>query len=199
MPLAFMSDQSYCFVQQLPGRHYDNPAFEVILYVIDGESKLNLTIGVGTSSNFDDILSFTNFRGQTLTLFHGLRPGIGLFFTIIATNGNGLQSYAICAFTGGHFYNRSPPQARINPIRTISSHPSQIRVLLSLFDESDLEEVQEVAIGIVPGGKGCEMLAWTPFNVSLIETPPVESGDILDQFSFSRVSLHITFMMSTCV
>jgi len=190
-PLFTALTQSDCFVRQLPGRAHDNPAFEVLALATDPQGKLSLRLGIGTSPGLDDILTYTDFQGDVVTLYQPLQPAVDLFFTVIATNGNGVQSQANCVFPRGHYYDRSLPQARVTPIRTVSSNPAQIQVLLSLFDEYLLEEVQEVAVGTVPGSWGTDVQSWTPFNLSLIETPPIDDGQVLRQFGFARVSCYL--------
>ena len=187
-PLFTALTQSDCLVRQLPGRSHDNPAFEVLALAADPQGKPSLMLGVGTSPGFDDVLSYRDFQGDVVTLYQPLQPAVELFFTVIATNRNGVQSRASCVFLGGHYYDHSLPQARVTPIRTVSSNPSQVQVLLSLFDEYQLEEVQEVAVGTVPGSWGTDVQSWTPFNLSLIQTPPMDDGQVLHQFSFARVS-----------
>ena len=180
--------QADCWVRQLPGKDYNNPAFELFVLAGDPEGRPDLKIGVGTSSDADNVMPYQDFRGDMVTLYQPLQAAVELFFTVVATNRDALQSRASCTFPGGHYYDRSPPQARVTPIRTVSSHSSQVQVLISLFDEFGLEEFQQIAVGRVPGGLGADVLSWTPFNVSLIQTPPVETEQVLDQFSFGRVS-----------
>jgi len=79
--------------------------------------------------------------------------------------------------------------ARINPIRTISSHPSKIQALVVLFDEFGFDSVQEIAIGTIPGESGSDVLPWRQFDATQIDTPPDMAGNVLNLFSFSRVSL----------
>ena len=187
-PLPFATDQSGCFVRQLQGRHYSNPAFEVLFDVKDGESALNVTLSVGTYINADNIFPEVEIGGSTLTVYHDLLPATNLFFTVSATNGNGLQSFANCFLPRGHYYDRSPPLARINPISNVSSHPSKIRALIALFDEFGFDEIQEIAIGRVPGREGSNELPWMPFNTSLINIQPAGVGDVTELYSFGRVS-----------
>ena len=189
-----VGSEEACFVRQLPGRLHDNPAFEILYDVSDGESMVFVTLGVGSYEHSNDVVPTVELGGNGgLTVFNGLLPAIRLYFTITATNLNGLQSFASCSLS--HFYDRSPPLARINPVGTVSSNPSAILALVVLFDEFGLLESQEVAIGRLPGRLGDDVLPWTPFNTSLISTPPAANGDILNLFSFGRVS-HVTFGLS---
>ncbi len=191
-PLEFAVDQSGCFVRQLPGRRPSNPAFEMLFDVMDAESMLNVTVSVGTYRHADDIISRTKVGGASITMLNHLVPTQHLFFTVTATNMNGLQGFATCFLPGNRYYDRSVPLARVNPISALSSHPTQIQVLIVLFDEFGFEGVQEVAIGRVLGGAGDGILPWTPFNSSDITTPPTYSGDIMDLFSFRRVRIDQT-------
>ena len=86
-------------------------------------------------------------------------------------------------------YDRSPPLARINPIRPVSSHSHKISALFSLFDESGIDTPLHVAIGTVPGEFGNDVMDWTTFDLSGITTPPPDNGDSLNLFSFRRVRI----------
>lgn len=191
-PPSFTALSSFgplCFVQQLPWRPHSNPAFEMLFDVRDRESVLNLSLSVGTSGHADDVFPSIEIGGTgAISIFHTLLPAINLFFTITATNQNGLQSFATCSLPRDHFYDRSPPLGRITPIRSVSSHPSMMRALIVLFDEFGFADVQEIAIGRLRGKSGSDVLAWTPFNATLIFTRPVHDGNIMDLYSFGRVS-----------
>ena len=188
---ATLPNQGPCFVRQLPGRPHGNPAFEVLYYVSDEQSMLSVTLGVGTYQHSDDVLSSVQLGGDGgLTVYDGLQAAEQLFFTVSATNQNGLSSFASCSLLNGHFYDRSPPLGRINPVGTLSSHPDTIQALVVLFDEFGLTEVQEIAIGMLRGAGGTEILPWTPFTTSLISTrPQADGGDVMELYSFGRVSL----------
>lgn len=185
-----LGGQEPCFVRQLPGRPYSNPAFEVLYDVSDEQSMLSVMLGVGTYEHTYDILPSTELGGNNgLTVYDSLQPAEHLFFTVSATNQNGLSSLATCFLPGGHFYDRSPPLGRINPIGAVSSHPDTIQALVALFDEFGLTDVQEIAIGRLRGPSGTEILPWTPFNASLISTrPPTSDGNVMELYSFGRVS-----------
>ena len=186
VPLSYASaDQSDCFVRQLPGRPYGNPAFELEFDLSEPESVLNITYRAGNLINGGNVISETELGGSRVVVPHNLLPAQEVFFTVSATNLNNLQMLASCSL---HVYDRSPPMARINPVRAVSSHPAKIRALVVLFDEFRLDTLHEIAIGTVPGGSGDDVLPWQPFNVTQIYMPPDMAGDVLNLFSFSRVS-----------
>lgn len=188
--LNFEGNQDDCFVRQLAGRSSNNPAFEILYDVHDAESLLDLTLSVGSHDFSDDVLGLVEIgSGSSLTVYHDLLPATRLFFTITATNQNGIQSFASCSLLGVQFYDRSPPLGRINPIGQVTSHPSMIQALIVLFDESGLAEVQEIAIGRLQGLYGNDTLPWIPFNSTLIQTRPLDSSNIMQLYSFGRVSL----------
>lgn len=180
-------NQSGCFVRQLPGRAYNNPAFEIDFEARDPNSVLNFTYFVGSYENGDDLISTTEIGGKRIIVPHNLLPARDIFFRVIARNLNGLESIASCSLPNEAYYDRSPPLARINPIQSVSSHQSQIRALIVLFDEHGLDGSQEIAIGVVPGENGDDVMPWTRFNTSQITTPPNEMGDVMNLFSFGRV------------
>ncbi len=153
-----------CFVRQLPG---ENPAFEVFFEALDRESIVNLTLMVGTFKNTYDVITEISLgagkgggmAGGGVTIYNELRPAVDLFFTISATNLNGLGASGGCRFVEGHFYDRSPPLARVNPIAEVSSHPTCVQALIVLFDEFGLaREGQELAVGRVRGREGADVL-----------------------------------------
>ena len=183
-PLPYATDQSDCFVKQLPWRQYNNPAFELEFDVYDEQSLLNVVYKVGSFEGGDDIIPDMKLGGKRVVVPHELLSQ-EIFVTVSATNLNGLHSFASCLLPA---YDRSPPMARINPIRYLSSHPSQIEVLIALFDEIGLEDIQEIAIGSVPGENGNDVLPWMQFDTMRIYTPPPMAGNVLNLFSFSRVS-----------
>ena len=176
-----------CYVRQLPGRSYNNPAFEIEFEAVDDQSTLNFSYSVGTYLNGENVLRRTEIGGKRLIVPHRLLPEEELYFTIVTRNLGNVESVANCLFPDGVHYDRSPPFARINPIRSVSSHPSQIEALVVLFDEYGFGAPQEIAIGLVPGERGSSVMPWTPFDVTLINSPP-STGDVLDLFSFGRVS-----------
>ena len=186
-PLVYAPTRD-CFVRQLPGRNHDNPAFEIEYEVVDQESVLNITYTIGTYLNGENLLGKTELGGRRLVVPNVLLPGEDLYFTIVARNLNDQESFASCMFPDGVYYDRSPPLARINPIRPISSHPSQIEALVVLFDEYGFSVPQEIAIGLVPGERGSDVMPWTQFAVNPINTPPNIVTDVMDLFSFGRVS-----------
>ena len=187
VPLAYASaDQSDCFVRQLPGRPYGNPAFELDFELTESESIVNITYRAGNYQNSANIIPETELGGSRIVIPHNLLPMQEIFLTVSATNANSLQTLARCSLP---VYDRSPPMARINPIRTISSHPSKIQALVVLFDEFGFDSVQEIAIGTIPGESGSDVLPWRQFDATQIDTPPDMAGNVLNLFSFSRVSL----------
>ncbi len=188
-PLSYLSVQSDCFVRQLPGRSYNNPAFELEANIFEPDSLLKMFYQVGTSENNDDVIDKTEIGGSRIIVPSRLEPEENLYFTLSARNLNGDESVARCMI--GNYYDRSPPLARIIPIGSVSSHPSKIRALISLFDEAGFEGQQEVAIGSVPGEGGDDVMTWRVWEASLLTTSPDDNGDPINLFSFGRVCTNI--------
>lgn len=176
---------SSCFVRQLSLGDYRNPMFEIEFEVSEPEGLSNLAYLVGSEANTDDIIEHIRVGGKRIAVPHHLVPGQPIFVTVIATNLNRVQTRATCSLP---VYDRSPPLARITPIRLISSHPTKIAVLFSLFDEYGLDTPLQVSIGTVPGEYGNDIMDWVDFDIETIATPPFEDGDVLNLFSFKRVS-----------
>lgn len=196
MPLTYPSATD-CFVRQLPGRDNNNPAFEIEFEVTDQQSVLNITYSVGTYLNGENVLERTELGGKRLVVPQFLLPEEELYFTVAARNLQNEESFASCMIPDEVYYDRSPPLARINPIRPISSHRSQIAALVVLFDEHGFNVPQEIAIGLVPGESGTDVLPWTQFDVSTISSPPTIVNDVMDLFSFGRVSTTFAFFTIT--
>lgn len=187
--LPLFSSPSYynggtCYVQQLAGRKYNNPAFELEFNVDDKESSVDIFYTVGTFDFGSDVIPKTKIQGGRIVVPHFLLPARKLYFTISATNANLNISVATCQLP---IYDRSPPLAHVIPISTTTSHPNKFIVLLSLFDESQLADVQEIALGSVAGEEGNDILDWQEFNSTLISITPTESG--LGLYSFPMVGL----------
>lgn len=173
-----------CFVRQLPNRLYSQPAFEIEVDLQDCEDYLDTVFRVGTHVDGDDVFRLHVFSGQRIVVPDGLETGRRLFVTVEATNSMGLQTIARCQlFT----YDTSPPMARINPRSLFSSHPFQLESLLVLFDEYGLVDTYEVSIATSPGDYN-NIMQWTEFNTSLINTPPLVPSSNLSLFSAPRVS-----------
>ena len=193
IPLPYAeSNQSNCFVRQLPGRQYGNPAFELEYGIAERESVVNVTYRVGDLLSGENVVSETELGGNRIVVPADLLSTTELFFTVSATNRNGLRTLASCLLP---VYDHSPPTARITPIRPISSHPSMIKALVSLFDEFGFDDSLEIAIGTVPGEYGDDVLPWQPFDVAQINVPPAEDGDVSNLFSFPRVSYNVVILL----
>ena len=185
-PLSY-APEADCFVRQIPDRDFTNPDFEIEFEVSDRQSILNVTYSVGTYLNGENVIGRTELGGKRIVVPHQLLPQEELYFTVAAKNLENVETFAYCTLPDGVFYDRSPPLARINPIRPISSHPSQITTLVSLFDEYGFDAPQEIAIGLVPGESGDDIMSWTLFDVSAINSPPNVTNDATDLFGFGRV------------
>ena len=187
--------ESDCFVRQLPLGDYSNPTFEVEFNIAEPQGLLGVAYQVGSAPKTDDIIANTRLGGNRLVVPHPLIPNQPIHLTVIATNLNRRETFALCTLPS---YDRSPPLARITPIRPVSSHPSKIAALFSLFDEYGLGTPLQVAIGTVPGEHGNDVMDWVNFNLSDISTPPPEDGSVFNLFSFKRVSVYM-LIYCTCM
>ena len=174
-----------CYVRQLPVGEFQTPLFEVEFSVAEPQGHISTAYQVGTAPRTNDIIGISEIAGSRVVVPHRLIPASDIHVTVIATNLNGEESFATCSLPS--YYDRSPPLARINPIRPTSSHPSKITALFTLFDEYGLDMPIQVAIGTVPGDYGNDIMDWLDFDLSAISTPPANDGDPLSQFSFKRV------------
>ena len=174
------SDGSECYVRQLSGRDYTNPAFELEFDITEEEGLSQVQFMVGTYENGDNVFSTATMQGQRIVIPHNLLPDKDLTATVSAVNRNGLKSYVHCILTD---YDLSPPQARVVPFSDTTSHPNKFEVLLVLFDEYGLTETMEVAVGTTAGEEGSDLLDWTTLDTNLINQVPSD-----EKFSFARVS-----------
>lgn len=180
LPLPY-SDSASCFVRQLSGRSYANPAFELEIYLSEPQGIPNISYRVGTYEHGDDVINDVEIAGARVVVPHSLIPAQQVYVTVEVTNQIPGSSVGECAMP---VYDRSPPLARVVPIRPLTSRPDQFEVLLSLFDEYGLEDIQYIAMGAVAGEHGNDIADWQAINVThLINTPPAS-----DPYAFSRVS-----------
>ena len=178
------SNNSTCFVRQLSGRSYSNPAFELEVFISEPQGVPSVSYRVGTYEQGDDIIKDMNIAGTRLVIPHQLVPAQSVFISVQASNPVTEASIGQCEMI---VYDRSPPLARVEPIRSFTSRSDQFQVLLSLFDEFGLEDVQYVAMGTVAGENGNDIVDWQAINATqLINTPPV-GGAGEDLYAFPRV------------
>ena len=186
-PLPYDPQRLGCYVRQIPERPYTTPAFELEFNLTDPQSLLGVTFNVGASDGTGDYVPISPLGGTRVVIPWRVSLATQLHITVVAVNLNGLVSVAKCALST---FDGSPPLARVNPIRLLSSHPTRIEALLVLFDEYGLGDVQQVAIGTVPGAYGSDVMPWTSFSTTAILTPPTlgVGTSALNLFSFPRVS-----------
>lgn len=183
---SFSYASSECFARQLALGDYHSPVFEIEFNVSEPQGLMNIGFQIGSAPKRDDIIEYTGLRGSRIVIPQQLIPDTPIYVTVAATNLNGDEAIATCIMPS---YDRSPPLARINPIRPVSSHSHKISALFSLFDESGIDTPLHVAIGTVPGEFGNDVMDWTTFDLSGITTPPPDNGDSLNLFSFRRVRI----------
>lgn len=185
-PPSFISlthrNSSSCHVEQLIGRKYHNPAFELEFSINEADSSVDKKYKVGTYPDGADVIPLTGLYRERIVWPHSLLQGSRLFFTVLAVNENGETTETECQLLN---YDSSPPLGSVVPVSTLTSNPSQFLVFLSLFDESQLLGEQEIAIGTVPGSEGSDISDWEPFQLSLINTVP--PGTELAPYSFPMV------------
>ena len=176
---------SECFVRQLATNDYNQLLFEIEFDVLEPQGLSSVSYQIGSFPRGSDIIDASEIRGGRIVVPHVLIPATPIHVTVTAVNHNGYETLATCSMSS--YYDRSPPLARITPIRSVSSHPNKISVLFSLFDEFGLDTPLQVAIGTVPGDYGNDIMDWTNFNLSSISTQIEDSTSPLNEFSFNRV------------
>ena len=143
-PLSYANGSS-CIIRQLANRDYDDSAFEIEYSLEEPQSHVDVTYRVGYHDYDDRVISETRLQGSRVVVPHSVptqhQP---LVLTLSAVNSNNMESHTYCTVA---VYDQSPPLARITPISTVSSHPQEFKVLLTLFDEYGLSGVQQIAVG----------------------------------------------------
>ena len=177
--------ESECYVRQLPVGEFQNSLFEIEFSLTEPQGLFHTAYHIGSAPRTDDIVEASEIFGSRIVVPHSLVPATPIHVTVTATNLNGMKTLASCALPS--YYDRSPPLARITPVRPHSSHPNKISALFSLFDEFGLATPLQVAIGTVSGDYGSDVMDWVDFDLSGITTPATDDGDPLTQFSFKRV------------
>ena len=92
-----------------------------------------------------------------------LPNGIPLYWTLRATNNQGLESFRECML---NTYDNTVPDGRVDPSYEYSAHPDTLSATVTTFDDSPLMNTHLVAVGYSPGQFGNEVVAWQTFNLS---------------------------------
>lgn len=177
-------DTNLCYVRQLPGRHYRDPAYEVAVSASDDISSVKTSYFVGTIPGESDALTERTIRGSSVSVPGSLLNGVKLYVTVIAENLEGMKSYGTCELPS---YDITPPTGWILPSYVLTSHPSYLSVTIMVTDDSPLQETQLVAVGLGAGQFGDQQLVWSDFLTKLFSTEPDVSVDPLKGFGYPQV------------
>ena len=179
---------SDCYVRQLATNDFNRHLFEIEFDVSEPQGLSSVSYQIGSFPRGSDIIGDSDITGDRIVIPNQLIPSTPIHVTVTAVNHNGYETLATCTMSS--YYDRSPPLARITPIRSVSSHPNKISALFSLFDEFGLDTPLQVAIGTVPGDYGNDIMDWINFNLSSITSQPEDNEDPLNLFGFNRVRPH---------
>jgi hypothetical protein len=173
------TDKNICYVRQLPGRSFRDPAYEIAVSVSDDISSVKMSYFIGTIAGGNDALEERLIRGSMVTVPGSLINGVWLYFTFVAENLQGVKSYGTCEIPS---YDITPPTGWILPPYHLSSHPSFLSAVAMVTDDSPLQDSQLVAVGLGAGHYGDQQLAWSSLATSQFSTEPDTSLDPLKGF-----------------
>ncbi|CAH1258771.1 JAG1 [Branchiostoma lanceolatum] len=168
----------HCFVEQVKGRDYTEPAFQLGFHMEDERSEVRSTLCVGTYRGGCDAIGNEPIGGAWSPLSKTLPAGIPLYFTVTGTNARGLSSSVSCQMDT---YDITPPVARITPSFYSTSNPLYLRASAIVQDDSSIDIVRG-GVGYGSDVYGDQVVSW--HDVSLDTTgPPVTTANPLDNFA----------------
>ena len=176
--------RNMCYVRQLPGRSFRDPAYEIAVSASDDISSVKKSYFIGTIAGESDALEERPIRGSLVTMPGSLFSGVRLYFTVVAENLQGTKSYGTCDLPS---YDITPPTGWILPSYRLSSHPSYLSAVAMVTDDSPLQDTQLVAVGLGAGHYGDQQLAWSKLVTSQFSTEPDTSLDPLKGFGYPQV------------
>ncbi|XP_070573688.1 uncharacterized protein [Ptychodera flava] len=161
-----------CYVKQIEGRDYTDPAFELTLAVEDDRSEVEMTFCVGTFKGGCDIMRNEPMGGPSVIVAKILRGGVPLYFTVTAVNSAKASTKTVCQIST---YDSTLPAGRVTPDFLSTSHPNILRASSLALDDSPILHRQE-AIGFGESIFGDQVFPWTDFDLDK-NAHEVEIGD----------------------
>jgi hypothetical protein len=155
-----------CIIKQIPGRNHKDPAYELQIAADDDKSNLQLFYAIGTQQGGTNIVDFTKMGGfSVLVATNDLPNAVPLFWTVKAVNSQGSDSRVYCSLKT---YDDTLPDGRVDPSYIYSSHPNVISGTINAFEDSELTQIHNQALGYSSGMYGSEIIGWK--NLSLDST-----------------------------
>ncbi|KAL5015119.1 hypothetical protein ScPMuIL_009389 [Solemya velum] len=173
-----------CFAEQLPGRDYTEPEFEVSFQAEDDRSQVELLLDIGTVPGGSDTLKDQELGGPSTIVKTVLKhTGVPLYLTVTGTNDAGGSATISCTLPS---YDVTVPSGRFTTAFTLTSNPEVLRASVVVFEDSILAEAR-VGVGYSEGMFGDTIVPW--YRVDLTErTTEVTSstGNTLEYFTLGR-------------
>lgn len=170
-----------CSVHQLPNRFPTTPAFEIEVSAYDDESDVSFYLDIGKYRRGRNVRSEFQMGGPLLLSTDPLPSGVPLYFTLKASNSQGISSSTTCSIPT---YDTTPPGGRVDRSYEISSHPFALSALLVCHDDSKLETNGRASVGL-GAGKG-NVIAWYDFSFNAVSMNHEASHD-LEHFAPPRL------------
>ena len=151
-----------CLVQQALGRAYYDPAFRLELHAEDPVSDVKLSYAIGTHSGGTDVEDWTEMGGYSLLEPAILPGGIPLYWTVKATNSEGLDATAQCSLDT---YDGTLPDGRVEHSYKFSSHPTKLSASVIVSEDSPLADTHYKAVGYTQGQHGSQLINWEKLDL----------------------------------
>ncbi|OWF46933.1 Delta-like protein 1 [Mizuhopecten yessoensis] len=173
-----------CLVEQVKFRSPLDAAFKLEVSTLDETSQVKLVYAIGTQHGGTNVVDWTDMGGASLLVpTNDLPSGVPLYWTVKASNTQGLQAFSYCTLPT---YDTSIPDGRIDPSYKFSSHPNKLSGTVVVFDDSTLEKSHEKAIGFSSGKYGSELVHWGSLDIDKTSIRDGVDND-LKYFSVPRI------------
>ncbi|VDH98959.1 Hypothetical predicted protein [Mytilus galloprovincialis] len=163
-----------CEVDQIAGRDYVEPMFEIAVRAEDDRSDVAYFLDVGTVPGGKDRLSTT---------------GVPLYFTMYAQNDAGERSMATCSL---NTYDVTLPGGRFTADFLSTSNPAVMKASVVVYEDSDIVLTQ-VGLGYGKDVWGDQVIPWNTVNINADAfVPPDLSNDphnhkVMEMFTDFRI------------
>ncbi|XP_078616233.1 uncharacterized protein LOC144884654 [Branchiostoma floridae x Branchiostoma japonicum] len=172
---------THCEVQQIAGRDFVEPAFQLEVAAEDDVSQVKLTYNVGTYRGGSDVVSNEGLGGPSNVVFKKMKGGVPLYFTVTGTNSGGGNAKVTCQLPT---YDVTLPGGRVTPDFLSTSHPSILRASAVAHDDSVIRLKRE---GVGYGRKvyGDQVVPWHDVRTTA-NTAVAATGPALQRFTGGR-------------
>ncbi|XP_035696857.1 uncharacterized protein LOC118430254 [Branchiostoma floridae] len=172
---------THCDVEQVAGRDFVEPAFQLEVAAEDDVSQVKLTYDVGTYKGGSDVVSNEGLGGPSNVVFKKMKGGVPLYFTVTGTNSGGGNAKVTCELPT---YDVTLPGGRVTPDFLTTSHPSILRASAVAHDDSVIRLKRE---GVGYGRKvyGDQVVPWHDVRTTA-NTAVTASRPALQRFTGGR-------------